>query len=99
VIKAHVDASDDGATGYTIHPLLWNAGLSPIRGWAWCLAMGFVAFLGPNSNRIGEAISSRCRKSARGRYFVLGAAFTLAAFLVVLNETRGNVSAFIYFNF
>jgi alginate O-acetyltransferase complex protein AlgI len=83
----------------TIHPLLWNEGLSTARGWAWCLALGLMVFLTPNSNRIGAIASSWCRVSSKARFFLLGAAITLSIFLVVLNETRGNVSAFIYFNF
>jgi hypothetical protein len=82
-----------------VHPLYWNAGLSPARGWLLCLLTAAIAFLGPNSNRIGDGVLARCRADERVRFMVLGAALLMAVFFVVLAESRGAVSAFIYFNF
>jgi len=81
------------------HPALWNAGLSPGRGWAWCMALGLVAFFGPNSNRIGERTLLACRSSPAVRYFLLGASLISCIFLVIVNESRDVVSPFIYYNF
>ncbi|MDO9091391.1 MAG: MBOAT family O-acyltransferase [Rubrivivax sp.] len=82
-----------------VYPLLWNAGLQPLAGGLWCTALALLAFLAPNSNRVGEAIHQRVRQAA----FIRGAVGSLAAavvlLMVVVNAARDSVSAFIYFNF
>ena len=79
--------------------LLWNAGLDPGVGWMACAALGLLAVFGPNSNVIGERI--HLGVLARPGWRSMGFAFALALviFLIVLNESRSSVSAFIYFNF
>ncbi len=81
------------------HVLLWNAGLDTARGWTWCVALGALAFLCPNSNRIGEALLARCRAQPMLCATLAGIALSMAALLVFINETREAASAFIYFNF
>ncbi|TVT75575.1 MAG: MBOAT family protein [Denitromonas halophila] len=81
------------------HALLWNAGLDTVRGWTWCLILGALAFLCPNSNRIGEALLSRTRAQPRFCATLGGVGLSLAVLLVFINETRSAASAFIYFNF
>ena len=82
-----------------VHPLLWNAGLSSSAGVVWCGVLAALAFLAPNSNRIGATIHGHTRSSRflRGAIGSLGAATALL--LVLLNISRDSVSAFIYFNF
>ncbi len=82
-----------------VHALFWNVGLSTERAAVWCAMLSVLAFLCPNSNRIGEAIRTRCGTRRDIAALVLGAATTAAALLVLTNETRSAVSAFIYFNF
>ncbi|HYM35278.1 MAG TPA: MBOAT family O-acyltransferase [Steroidobacteraceae bacterium] len=79
--------------------LLWNAGLHFSTGLIACLLLGAIAIAAPNSNRIGEWIQARCQTRLSRRAAVFGAAITLMILLVVLNEARESVSAFIYFNF
>lgn len=79
--------------------LLWNAGLAWSAGMTWCLALGSIAFVAPNSNRIGARVLEICRTSARTGSFVAGAGLAAALFFVLLNTTRDSISAFIYFNF
>jgi alginate O-acetyltransferase complex protein AlgI len=79
--------------------LLWNAGLQAAVGAAWCLTLGAVAALAPNSNKIGETLRGWCHASPGGRSVLAGAAVTLTLLLVLINATRDSVSAFIYFNF
>jgi alginate O-acetyltransferase complex protein AlgI len=82
-----------------VHTLLWNAGLSSSAGAVWCGVLAALAFLAPNSNRIGALIHERARGShfLRGAIGSLGAAAVLV--LVLINMSRDSVSAFIYFNF
>lgn len=81
------------------HRLLWDAGLQHSTGLLWCAALGAMAVLAPNSNRIGERLEQWCRDSLRQRALILGAALGLVAAMVLLNTARSGVSAFIYFNF
>lgn len=81
------------------NPLLWNAGLDLSAGFMICCALGVLAVAAPNSNRIGEQIHRLCARGLSWRAMVTGSAITLAILLVVLNEARESVSAFIYFNF
>jgi alginate O-acetyltransferase complex protein AlgI len=79
--------------------MLWNAGLEGTVGWLACAVLGAMAVFGPNSNAIGEHIHRITLERPASRTFLLGFALPLVIFLVVLNESRGSVSAFIYFNF
>lgn len=79
--------------------LLWNAGLQSTTGWAWCLVLGGVSVLMPNSNRIGSLTLNSLRGSPGLQSFVGGAALAAALGLILLNTARDSVSAFIYFNF
>lgn len=81
------------------HPLLWEAGLQLSTGGWWCAALGALAFLAPNSNRIGSYLLEVCRDHVTMRGLIGGAALAAALLLVVLNTARDSVSAFIYFNF
>lgn len=81
------------------HSVLWNAGLSLHAGVAWCLCLGAIAFVFPNSNRIGTRILSRSRGGSLFRGLACGAVSSAILFLLLINMTRDSVSAFIYFNF
>lgn len=80
-------------------PLLWNAGLSASAGWLWCMTLGAVAALAPNSNHLGEQLLAWCHARTAGRQVLAGATLALVLGLLLVNATRGDVSAFIYFNF
>lgn len=82
-----------------VHTLLWNAGLQPSVGALWCGVLGAIAFLVPNSNRIGTLIHERVRHSAFTRGAIGSLAGAAALMLVLINTARDSVSAFIYFNF
>lgn len=99
LLQAMASAQQRLAAFDAVHPVLWNAGLDPLRGWLWCIVLAALAFLGPNSNLIGEALQRQCHERWGLRHAVLGASIALVVFLVVLNEARDTVSAFIYFNF
>jgi alginate O-acetyltransferase complex protein AlgI len=88
-----------GGGGSEVHPLLWNAGLQLSTGVQWCLALGALAALAPNSNRIGERLLSNARRYPATR--VGAGSFILCSvlLLVLINTARDAVSAFIYFNF
>ena len=89
-----------GATAASApHPLFWNAGLRTEACLLWCAALGSMACLAPNSNRIGTWLLERLRQAGRHRPLVAGWALGLLALLVAINANRGGVSAFIYFNF
>jgi alginate O-acetyltransferase complex protein AlgI len=85
-------AADPGA-------LLWNAGLSTGVAAGWCLTLGAIALLLPNSNRVGDAVGAWIRASNLRAAAVCGAMAVAVVLLVVVNTTRDTVSAFIYFNF
>jgi alginate O-acetyltransferase complex protein AlgI len=60
--------------------------------------LGAIAFLAPNSNRIGTLIHERVRSNfTRGAIGGLAGAAVLLP--VVINTARDSVSAFIYLNF
>ncbi|WP_230971094.1 MBOAT family O-acyltransferase [Nitrogeniibacter aestuarii] len=81
------------------HGILWNSGLDVARGLSWCASLSLIAFVGPNSNRLGELALNVTRQHGNARSILAGSAFILACLLVLLNETRDAMSAFIYFNF
>jgi alginate O-acetyltransferase complex protein AlgI len=81
------------------NPLLWNAGLHADTGFFTCVLLCAVACMGTNSNRIGEAMLTACKRHEAVRYPLLGASVAASIFLVIVNEMRSSVSAFIYFNF
>ncbi|MEQ1620157.1 MAG: MBOAT family O-acyltransferase [Methylococcales bacterium] len=82
-----------------IHPMLWNLGLAPDLGLLFCLILGGLAFLLPNSNHLGEQILSFCRGRTSASPIVIGMSVTIATLFVLMNSLRSSVSAFIYFNF
>jgi alginate O-acetyltransferase complex protein AlgI len=82
-----------------IHTLLWNGGLQAHVGLLWCAVLGALAFLAPNSNRIGLLIHERVRGALLLRGAVAGFATATVLMLVLVNTARDSVSAFIYFNF
>lgn len=82
-----------------IHVLMWNAGLQLSSGAIWCATLAAIAFLAPNSNRIGEWLLRVCHTQSLSRALIGGASLAAITFLLVLNLTRDSVSAFIYFNF
>jgi alginate O-acetyltransferase complex protein AlgI len=79
--------------------MFWNAGLSPLTGLWSCAVLGAIAVFAPNSNAVGERLHGWCRSAPRWRGLIFGFALALGVFLIVLNESRDSVSAFIYFNF
>jgi alginate O-acetyltransferase complex protein AlgI len=81
------------------HVLLWNAGLSLPVGGLWCGALGALACLAPNSNRIGNYLLRGCQSHGTARTILAGASVAAIAFLLLMNIMRTSVSAFIYFNF
>ncbi|WP_157264912.1 MBOAT family O-acyltransferase [Azohydromonas aeria] len=81
------------------HALLWNAGLQLHAGLLWCLALGAIAVLLPNSNRIGERLLEGARGHSAARATVGGFVTCAVLMLVLVNMARESVSAFIYFNF
>lgn len=85
--------------GASVHPLLWNAGLSLAVGSLWCGVLGAVAALAPNSNRIGDYLLHLCQTRPTAAAMVAGAGSAAVVFMLVMNIMRDSVSAFIYFNF
>lgn len=81
------------------NPQLWNAGLHVPTGALLCGILGVVAVAMPNSNWIGERIHEQCKRSHVRSSLAFGFSAVTMAFLVVVNEARDTVSAFIYFNF
>jgi alginate O-acetyltransferase complex protein AlgI len=98
ILHAMVSGSAAGTSaGHEL--MFWNAGLSPLTGLCACAALAAVAVFAPNSNSVGERLHAWCRSAPQWRGLIFGFALTLVAFLIVLNESRDSVSAFIYFNF
>jgi alginate O-acetyltransferase complex protein AlgI len=95
----HSMISPAGVGAADAHRLLWNAGLGMTTGFIACALLGVIAVAAPNSNAIGERIHRFCKQSLAWRSGLATCAATLAIFLVILNEARESVSAFIYFNF
>ena len=65
----------------------------------WCLFLGAISFLAPNTNQIGTWLLERLRQAGRVRAFTGGFAIGTLLLLLVINTARDSVSAFIYFNF
>lgn len=79
--------------------LLWNAGLQAPVAVAWCVVLGGVAALAPNSNRIGTGLLAVLQQRSITRAAISTAGLLIVGFLILLNTARDSVSAFIYFNF
>jgi alginate O-acetyltransferase complex protein AlgI len=79
--------------------LLWNAGLHAHVGWLLCAPLAAMAFLAPNSNRIGQWLETQVSASSAWRDAVALLALATVLGMVLLNTARDAVSAFIYFNF
>ena len=92
-------AMTDMAVSPDISTILWNQGLDPFRGLVWLASLCIVAFVAPNSNRVGEALLQRCRSTMLVIPFILGAALIACTLLILINGMRDSISAFIYFNF
>ncbi|WP_298235063.1 MBOAT family protein [uncultured Azohydromonas sp.] len=95
MLRAMAGAGD--ASG--LQALLWNAGLQPSTGALWCLALGALAVLAPNSNRIGERLLDNARRYPATHAGAGGFVACAVLMLVLVNTARDAVSAFIYFNF
>jgi alginate O-acetyltransferase complex protein AlgI len=78
---------------------LWNAGLQWSTGVLWCTALMIVACFAQNSNVIGTKAMALVHAHPNLRALAAGAAVAAIGMLLVINATRGSVSAFIYFNF
>jgi alginate O-acetyltransferase complex protein AlgI len=78
---------------------LWNAGLSATAAATWCAALGALAVLAPNSNRIGQWLLDTLSHAGWVRIAAATAGACVVLGLVLLNAVRDSVSAFIYFNF
>lgn len=89
----------DSNLAHGISSIFWNQGLDTTRGTYWLVFLSVIAFLMPNSNRIGESALRRCRRHRALVPHILGAALTVCAFLILVNSARDSASAFIYFNF
>ena len=87
------------AAAFEAHVLLWNAGLSLSTGALWCVLLGAIAFLAPNSNQIGNLALAKFKAQSGVRVICAGAGVAAVVFLMVVNSLRESVSAFIYFNF
>ncbi|MDR7335076.1 MBOAT family protein [Roseateles asaccharophilus] len=85
--------------GEAVHAIYWNAGRSVSTGALWCVALGALATLGPNTNVLGERLLAWCRAQPQKRLYLAGALAVVVPALVLVNATRDSVSAFIYFNF
>jgi alginate O-acetyltransferase complex protein AlgI len=81
------------------HALLWNAGLHSLTGWCMVVALLAVVALAPNSNAIGKYLRDLCHARPRFCALLCGFSVLLVLLLILINETRDSVSAFIYFNF
>jgi len=79
--------------------LLGNDGLSMQRGWLWCLVLGGMAALAPNSNDLGARFLAWCEEARSGVIFFGMVSASAVLFLVLMNTARAGTSAFIYFNF
>jgi alginate O-acetyltransferase complex protein AlgI len=79
--------------------VLWNSGL--YSGTALTLIMALLAgvLIFQNSNKIGEQLREALTEKPVWRFVSLGSSLVFAGMLVVVNEFRSAVSAFIYFNF
>lgn len=86
-------------TPMTESTALWNAGLAGATGLAWCVVLGAIAVLAPNSNRIGLSLQHALETAGPRRTVAATAGLAIIAALVTLNAVRDSVSAFIYFNF
>jgi len=95
MLRGMVDISTTPAP----HALLWNAGLQVHAGVVWCVVLGAMACLAPNSNHIGTQVLDRVRRHPPLRAVAAGWTIGLVLLLLVINANRSSVSAFIYFNF
>lgn len=78
---------------------LWNAGLAASAGFLWCTALGAIAVLAPNSNRIGGALLALLTSAGQRRVAAATVGVCISLSLLLVNAFRDSVSAFIYFNF
>ena len=90
--------------GFTVDSDEWSPQIAALAhrastGALWCVALGALATLGPNTNVLGERLLAWCRAQPQKRLYLAGALAVVVPALVLVNATRDSVSAFIYFNF
>lgn len=79
--------------------VLFNAGLKPSTGWWLVFSLTAVALWPRNSNVLGLDLRRWVEGNEVRTAWTVGAAATLVCLLILLNNSRGVVGAFIYFNF
>lgn len=79
--------------------ILFNAGLDTSRGIWLILTWSLVAVSPINSNNLFDRHLGTCMQSQSVAWFSIGAAVTMIAALIAINELRASTSPFIYFNF
>ena len=88
-----------GQGGDPVNGLFWNEGLSASTGWLWCAVLGGIALWPRNTNELGLQLRSLVPGRSPWGMGLGGASVMLITLLVLLNNSRGPVGAFIYFNF
>lgn len=88
-----------GHGGDAVNELFWNKGLSTSTGWLWCAVLGGIALWPVNTNQVGLKLRSSVAGRSPWVVGLCGASLTLITLLVLVNNSRGPVGAFIYFNF
>lgn len=79
--------------------VLFNAGLKTSTGWWLVASLTAVALWPRNSNVLGLDLRHWVGGNDVRTAWTVGAAVTLVCLLILLNNSRGAVGAFIYFNF
>lgn len=79
--------------------VLWNTGLQASTGWGICAFLTVVALWPRNSNELGIGLRALVEGRETRIAFVAGVSFAIICMLILLNNSRGVVGAFIYFNF
>ncbi|HTE40347.1 MAG TPA: MBOAT family protein [Steroidobacteraceae bacterium] len=97
VLRSMVDGS--ASLEFAANPIFWNSGLSIPRVLVACSVLMLSVVALPNSNWMGERMLDFFAKRLWMAAIGIGVAAVFVTFLVVVNESRDAVSAFIYFNF
>lgn len=88
-----------GHGGDPVNGLFWNEGLNASTGWMWCAMLGTIALWPRNTNQLGLQLRSLVAGRSPWVMGLCGASVTLITLLILMNNSRGPVGAFIYFNF
>jgi hypothetical protein len=88
-----------GHGGDAVNGLFWNEGLNASTGWMWCAMLGTIALWPRNTNQLGLQLRSLVAGRSPWVMGLCGASVTLITLLILMNNSRGPVGAFIYFNF